>query len=87
MEILKIILISLIISIIVDRTQVELKYKKSRYLVVYNFQTYTGNIYIDINTFELTYEVIEKMRQHIIEVNNLDKSEKIIILNIIQIKE
>ena len=70
MEIWKIILISLIISIIVDRTQVELKYKKSRYFVVYAFQCYTGNICIKVNSLDLTVGVIEDIKKYIIKINN-----------------
>lgn len=86
MEIWQIILISFIVSVIVDKTWVKFKYKNSVYFVVYGFQTYTGNIYININSLDLTVEVIESIKKYIIEVNNLDKSEKIIILNIIELK-
>lgn len=86
MEIWKIILISFIVSIIVDRTWVKLKYKKSLYFVVYAFQCYTGNICIKVNSLDLTVGVIEDIKKYIIKINNLDKSEKIIILNIIELK-
>lgn len=87
MEIWEIILISFIVSIIVDRTWVKLKYKKSVYFVVYTFQCYTGNICIKVNSLDLTIEVIEDIKKYIIKINNLDKSEKIIILNIIELKK
>ncbi len=87
MEIWKIILISFIVSIIVDRTWVKLKYKKSLYFVVYAFQCYTGNICIKVNSLDLTVGVIEDIKKYIIKINNLDKSEKIIILNIIELKK
>lgn len=87
MEISKIILISFIVSIIVDRTWVKLKYKKSLYFVVYAFQCYTGNICIKVNSLDLTVRVIEDIKKYIIKINNLDKSEKIIILNIIELKK
>lgn len=87
MEIWKIILISFIVSIIVDRTWVKLKYKKSVYFVVYAFQCYTGNICIKVNSLDLTVGVIEDIKKYIIKINNLDKSEKIIILNIIELKK
>lgn len=87
MEIWKIVLISFIVSIIVDRTQVKLKYKKSVYFVVYAFQCYTGNICIKVNSLDLTIGVIEDIKKYIIKINNLDKSEKIIILNIIELKK
>ena len=86
MEIWKIILISFIVSIIVDRTWIKLKYKKSVYFVVYAFQCYTGNICIKVNSLDLTIGVIEDIKKYIIKINNLDKSEKIIILNIIELK-
>ena len=86
MEIWKIILISFIVSIIVDRTWVKLKYKKSLYFVVYAFQCYTGNICIKVNSLDLTVGVIEDIKKYIIKINNLDKSKKIIILNIIELK-
>lgn len=86
MEIWKIILISFIVSIIVNRTWVKLKYKKSVYFVVYAFQCYTGNICIKVNSLDLTVGVIEDIKKYIIKINNLDKSEKIIILNIIELK-
>lgn len=86
MEIWQIILISFIVSIIVDKTWIKFKYKNSVYFVVYSFQTYTGNICININSLDLTVEVIESIKKYIIEVNNLNKSEKIIILNIIELK-
>lgn len=87
MEIWEIILISFIVSIIVDRTWVKLKYKKSVYFVVYTFQCYTGNICIKVNSLDLTIGVIEDIKKYIIKINNLDKSEKIIILNIIKLKK
>ena len=87
MEIWKIVLISFIVSIIVDRTWVKLKYKKSVYFVVYAFQCYTGNICIKVNSLDLTVGVIEDIKKYIIKINNLDKSEKIIILNIIELKK
>ena len=87
MEIWKIILISFIVSIIVYRTWVKLKYKKSVYFVVYAFQCYTGNICIKVNSLDLTVGVIEDIKKYIIKINNLDKSEKIIILNIIELKK
>ena len=87
MEIWKIILISFIVSIIVDRTWVKLKYKKSVYFVVYAFQCYTGNICIKVNSLDLTVGVIEDIKKYIIKINNLDESEKIIILNIIELKK
>lgn len=87
MEIWKIILISFIVSIIVDRTWVKLKYKKSLYFVAYAFQCYTGNICIKVNSLDLTVGVIEDIKKYIIKINNLDKSEKIIILNIIELKK
>ena len=87
MEIWKIILISFIVSIIVDRIWVKLKYKKSLYFVVYAFQCYTGNICIKVNSLDLTVGVIEDIKKYIIKINNLDKSEKIIILNIIELKK
>ena len=86
MELWKIILISFIVSIIVDKTWVKLKYKKSVYFVVYAFQCYTGNICIKVNSLDLTVGVIEDIKKYIIKINNLDKSEKIIILNIIELK-
>ena len=86
MEIWKIILISFIVSIIVDKTWVKLKYKKSVYFVVYAFQCYTGNICIKVNSLDLTVGVIEDIKKYIIKINNLDKSENIIILNIIELK-
>ena len=86
MEIWKIVLISFIVSIIVDRTWVKLKYRKSVYFVVYAFQCYTGNICIKVNSLDLTVGVIEDIKKYIIKINNLDKSEKIIILNIIELK-
>jgi hypothetical protein len=86
MEMWKIILISFIVSIIVDKTWVKLKYKKSVYFVVYAFQCYTGNICIKVNSLDLTVGVIEDIKKYIIKINNLDKSEKIIILNIIELK-
>ena len=82
----KIILISFTVSIIVDKTWVKLKYKKSVYFVVYAFQCYTGNICIKVNSLDLTVGVIEDIKKYIIKINNLDKSEKIIILNIIELK-
>lgn len=87
MEIWEIILISFIASIIVDKTWVKLKYKKSVYFVVYTFQCYTGNICIKVNNLDLTIGVIEDIKKYIIKINNLDKSEKIIILNIIELKK
>ena len=87
MEIWEIVLISFIVSIIVDRTWVKLKYKKSLYFVVYAFQCYTGNICIKVNSLDLTIGVIEDIKKYIIKINNLDKSEKIIILNIIELKK
>ena len=86
MEMWKIILISFIVSIIVDKTWVKLKYKKSVYFVVYAFQCYTGNICIKVNSLDLTVGVIEDIKKYIIKINNLDKSEKIITLNIIELK-
>ena len=86
MEIWQIILISFLVSIIVDKTWVKLKYKKSVYFVVYAFQCYTGNICIKVNSLDLTVGIIESIKKYIIEVNNLDKSEKIIILNILELK-
>ena len=86
MEMWKIILIRFIVSIIVDKTWVKLKYKKSVYFVVYAFQCYTGNICIKVNSLDLTVGVIEDIKKYIIKINNLDKSEKIIILNIIELK-
>ncbi|QYR58909.1 hypothetical protein [Fusobacterium polymorphum] len=87
MEIWKIILISFIVSIIVDKTWFKLKYKESVYFVVYTFQCYTGNICIKVNSLDLTIGVIEDIKKYIIKINNLDKSEKIIILNIIELKK
>ena len=87
MEIWQIILISFIVSIIVDRTWVKLKYKESVYFLVYTFQCYTGNICIKVNSLDLTIGVIEDIKKYIIKINNLDKSEKIIILNIIELKK
>lgn len=87
MEIWKIVLISFIVSIIVDKTWVKLKYKESMYFVVYTFQCYTGNICIKVNSLDLTVGVIEDIKKYIIKINNLDKSEKIIILNIIELKK
>ena len=87
MEIWKIILISFIVSITVDKTWVKLKYKESVYFVVYTFQCYTGNICIKVNSLDLTIGVIEDIKKYIIKINNLDKSEKIIILNIIELKK
>lgn len=87
MEIWKIILISFIVSIIVDKTWVKLKYKESVYFVVYTSQCYTGNICIKVNSLDLTIGVIEDIKKYIIKINNLDKSEKIIILNIIELKK
>ncbi|WP_150153387.1 hypothetical protein [Fusobacterium nucleatum] len=87
MEIWEIVLISFIVSIIVDRTWVKLKYKESVYFVVYTFQCYTGNICIKVNSLDLTIGVIEDIKKYIIKINNLDKSEKIIILNIIELKK
>lgn len=55
----KIILISFIVSIIVDKTWVKLKYKKSVYFVVYAFQCYTGNICIKVNSLDLTVGVLK----------------------------
>ncbi|WP_338939511.1 hypothetical protein KST07_02625 [Fusobacterium nucleatum] len=86
MEIWEIVLISFIVSIIVDRTWVKLKYEESVYFVVYTFQCYTGNICIKVNSLDLTVGVIEDIKKYIIKINNLDKSEKIIILNIIELK-
>lgn len=86
MEIWQIILISFIVSVIVDKTWVKFKYKKSVYFVVYAFQCYTGNICIKVNSLDLTVGVIEDIKKYIIKINNLDKSEKIIILNIIELK-
>ena len=87
MEIWEIVLISFIVSIIVDRTWGKLKYKESVYFVVYTFQYYTGNICIKVNSLDLTIGVIEDIKKYIIKINNLDKSEKIIILNIIELKK
>ncbi len=87
MEIWQIILISFIVSIIVDRTWVKFQYKNSVYFVVYSFETYTGNICIKVNSLDLTIGVIEDIKKYIIKINNLDKSEKIIILNIIELKK
>ena len=87
MEIWKIILISFIVSIIIDKTWVKLKYKESVYFVVYTFQCYTGNICIKVNSLDLTIGVIEDIKKYIIKINNLDESEKIIILNIIELKK
>ena len=87
MEIWEIVLISFIVSIIVDRTWVKLKYKESVYFVVYTFQCYTGNICIKVNSLDLTIGVIEDIKKYIIKIKNLDKSEKIIILNIIELKK
>ena len=57
-------------------------------LVANGFDANAKNIYIyiNINSLDLTVEVIESIKKYIIEVNNLDKSEKIIILNIIELK-
>ncbi|WP_338948617.1 hypothetical protein [Fusobacterium nucleatum] len=87
MEIWEIILISFMVSIIVNKTWVKLKYKESVYFVVYTFQCYTGNICIKVNSLDLTIGVIEDIKKYIIKINNLDKSEKIIILNIIELKK
>ena len=86
MEIWQIILISFLVSIIVDKTWIKFKYKNSVYFVVYGFQSYTGNICIKVNSLDLTIGVIEDIKRYIIKINNLDKSEKIIILNIIELK-
>lgn len=86
MEIWQIILISFLVSIIVDKTWIKFKYKNSVYFVVYGFQSYTRNICIKVNSLDLTIGVIEDIKRYIIKINNLDKSEKIIILNIIELK-